>query len=239
MVEMIRRIGSRQGIGDLLAEGVRRAAEQIGKGAERFAMHVKGLELAAYDPRGAKGMGIEYATSPRGGCHERGLISRETFGAPPLIDPLAVEGKGKVVRETQDETAVLDSLGVCVFPPHNDGMEMAEIAELLSCVTGKPWTAESLMEAGDRIWNLERLFNIREGFSRKDDTLPPRLLDEPLPDGPARGHVVELDRLLDDYYRTRQWDPNGIPTLNLLTTLELTKEAKTIPLNTSKGGLKS
>lgn len=228
MVEMIRKIGSRQGIGDLLAEGVRRAAEQIGKEAERFAMHVKGLELAAYDPRGAKGMGIEYATSPRGGCHERGLISRETFGAPPLIDPLAVEGKGKVVRETQDETAVLDSLGVCVFPPHNDGMEMAEIAELLSCVTGKPWTAESLMEAGERIWNLERLFNIRDGFSRKDDTLPPRLLDEPMPDGPAKGQVVELDLLLDDYYRTRQWDANGIPTLNLLARLGLLKEGKSI-----------
>ena len=239
MVEMIRKIGSRQGIGDLLAEGVRRAAEQIGKGAERFAMHVKGLELAAYDPRGAKGMGIEYATSPRGGCHERGLIARETFGAPPLIDPLAIDGKGKVVKETQDETAVLDSLGVCVFPPHNDGMEMAEIAQLLSCVTGKSWTAESLLEAGDRIWNLERLFNIREGFSRKDDTLPPRLLDEPMPEGPARGQVVELDRLLDDYYRLRQWDPSGNPTLNLLTKLELTKEAKSIPLNTSKGGLRS
>jgi aldehyde:ferredoxin oxidoreductase len=118
-------------------------------------------------------------------------------------------------------------------------MEMAEIAQLLSCVTGKSWTAESLLEAGDRIWNLERLFNIREGFSRKDDTLPPRLLDEPMPEGPARGQVVELDRLLDDYYRLRQWDPSGNPTLNLLTKLELTKEAKSIPLNTSKGGLRS
>ena len=236
MVEMISQIGSRQGIGNLLAEGVRRAAEQIGKGAERFAMHVKGLELAAYDPRGAKGMGIEYATSPRGGCHERGLISRETFGAPPPIDPLAIDGKGAVVKETQDETAVLDSLGVCVFPPHNDGMEMDQLAELFSCVTGTTWTAESLFEAGDRIWNLERLFNIREGFTHKDDTLPPRLLDEPMPEGPAKGQVVELDRLLDDYYRTRQWNSNGIPTLNLLTKLELTKEAKSIPSNTSKGG---
>ncbi len=239
MVEMIRRIGNRQGIGDLLAEGVRRAAEQIGKEAERFAMHVKGLELAAYDPRGAKGMGIEYATSPRGGCHERGLISRETFGAPPPIDPLAIDGKGAVAKETQDETVVLDSLGVCVFPPHNDGMEMDELAELFSCVTGKSWTAESLFEAGDRIWNLERLFNIREGFTRKDDTLPPRLLNEPMPEGPAKGQVVELDRLLDDYYRARQWQPNGIPTLKRLTDLGLAKEAESLQLNNSKGGLKS
>jgi aldehyde:ferredoxin oxidoreductase len=118
-------------------------------------------------------------------------------------------------------------------------MDMSEIAALLSCVTGKSWTAESLMEAGDRIWNLERLFNIRDGFSRKDDTLPPRLLDEPMPEGPAGGQVVELDQLLDDYYRTRQWEQNGIPTLDLLTKLELTKEAKSIPLNTSKGGLRS
>ena len=228
MVATIRKIGSRQGIGALLAEGVRRAAEQIGKEAEQFAMHVKGLELAGYDPRGAKGMGIEYATSPRGGCHERGLISRETFGAPPYIDPLAIEGKGRVVKETQDETAVLDSLGVCVFPPHNDGMEMADIAQLLSCVTGKSLTAESLMEAGDRIWNLERLFNIREGFSRKDDTLPLRLLYEPLSKGPAKGQVVELDQLLNDYYRTRQWDKNGIPTQDMLTKLGLIEEGKNI-----------
>lgn len=228
MLEMVRRIGNRQGIGALLAEGVRRAAEQIGHQADRFAMHVKGLELAAYDPRGAKGMGIEYATSPRGGCHERGLISRETFGAPPPIDPLAVEGKGQVVKETQDETAVLDSLGVCVFPPHNDGMQMAQIAQLFSCVRGKTITAEALMKAGDRIWNLERLFNIREGFNRKDDTLPSRLLNEPMPEGPAKGQVVELDRLLDDYYLTRQWNANGIPMSAILQKLGLVEEGKSI-----------
>ncbi|MGD9321598.1 MAG: aldehyde ferredoxin oxidoreductase family protein, partial [Desulfobacteraceae bacterium] len=145
MVEMIRRIGYREGIGDLLAEGVRRASEKIDKGAQDFAMHVKGLELAAYDPRGAKGMGIEYATSPRGGCHERGLISRETFGAPPHMDPLSIKGKGAVAKETQDETALLDALGVCVFPPHNDGMDMNELAQLVSCTLGKSWTSEALL----------------------------------------------------------------------------------------------
>jgi aldehyde:ferredoxin oxidoreductase len=234
MLEMIHRIGSRQGVGALLAEGVRRAAEQIGKNSERFAMHVKGLELAAYDPRGAKSMGIGYATSPRGGCHERGLISRETFGAPPFIDPLATEGKGKVVKESQDETAVLDSLGVCVFPPHNDGMQMEDIAQLFSCVIGKSITAAELMDAGNRIWNLERLFNIREGFSRKDDRLPPRLLNEPMPEGPAEGQVVELDILLDDYYRTRQWNDNGIPTSDILSKLGLIEEGKSI-LHHGKG----
>ncbi len=228
MIEMIRRIGYREGMGDLLAEGVRRASEQIGKGARDFAMHVKGLELAAYDPRGAKGMGIEYATSPRGGCHERGLISRETFGAPPYIDPLSIEGKGVVVKDAQDETAVLDALGVCVFPPHNDGMDMKDLARLLSCALGNTWSAEALMEVGERIWNLERLFNLREGFTRKDDTLPPRLLKEPMPEGPAKGHVVELEPLLEDYYRARHWDNHGVPTPELLERLGLVEEGGTI-----------
>ena len=228
MVEMIRRIGYREGIGDLLAEGVRRASEKIDQGAQDFAMHVKGLELAAYDPRGAKGMGIEYATSPRGGCHERGLISRETFGAPPPIDPLSIEEKGAVAKETQDETAVLDALGVCVFPPHNDGMDMNELAQLVSCALGKSWTSEDLLETGERIWNLERLFNLREGFTRADDTLPARLLDEPMKEGPAKGHVVELQVLLQDYYKARHWDPNGVPTLEVLNTLGLAEEGRRI-----------
>jgi aldehyde:ferredoxin oxidoreductase len=229
MVEMIRRIGYREGIGDLLAEGVRRASEKIDKGAQNFAMHVKGLELAAYDPRGAKGMGIEYATSPRGGCHERGLISRETFGAPPHIDPLSIKGKGAVVKETQDETALLDALGVCVFPPHNDGMGLNDLAELVSCTLGKPWTSDDLLETGDRIWNLERLFNLREGFTRADDTLPPRLLKEPMPAGPAKGHVVELEPLLEDYYKARQWDSHGVPTPEVLNKLGLAEEGGSIP----------
>ena len=228
MVEMIRRIGYREGIGDLLAEGVRRASQQIGKSAQNFAIHAKGLELPAYDPRGAKGMGIEYATSPRGGCHERGLISRETFGAAPYLDPLSIEGKGAVVKEAQDETAVLDSLGVCIFPPHNDGMDTEDIAGLVSCVFGKTLTAEELMEAGDRIWNLERLFNIREGFTREDDTLPPRLLKEPMPEGPAKGHIVELDQLLEDYYRVRRWNGNGVPRPELLDKLGLAEEGSSI-----------
>ncbi|MBI5966399.1 MAG: aldehyde ferredoxin oxidoreductase C-terminal domain-containing protein [Deltaproteobacteria bacterium] len=226
MVAMIRRIGYREGLGDLLAEGVRRAAQGIGKGSADFAMHVKGLELAAYGPRGAKGMGIEYATSPRGGCHERGLISRETFGAPPPIDPLSIKGKGIAAKEAQDETAVLDSLGICVFPPHNDGMDMAETAGLFSRVIGEVFGPEDLLKAGERIWNLERLFNLREGFGRRDDTLPPRLLHEPMPEGPAKGHIVELDQLLEDYYKVRAWDERGVPTPEKLDELGLSAEGK-------------
>jgi aldehyde:ferredoxin oxidoreductase len=228
MVAMIGRIGLREGLGDLLADGVRRAAERIGRGSEEFAMHVKGLELAAYDPRGAKGMGIAYATSPRGGCHERGLISRETFGAPPAIDPLSISGKGLAAKEAQDETAVLDSLGVCVFPPHNDGMDLVQTASLFSFVVGEALSTEEMMAAGERIWNLERLFNLREGFARKDDTLPARLLQEPMPMGPAKGHIVELDHLLQDYYRTRGWDEGGVPTPQKLDKLGLSAEGKTV-----------
>jgi aldehyde:ferredoxin oxidoreductase len=174
-------------------------------------------------------MGIEYATSPRGGCHERGLISRETFGAPPHIDPLSIQGKGAVVKETQDETALLDALGVCVFPPHNDGMGMNDLADLVSCIFGRPWTPEALMEAGDRIWNLERLFNLREGFTGADDTLPPRLLNAPMPEGPAKGHVVQLEPLLADYYKARQWDTHGVPTPEVLNRLGLAEEGRSMP----------
>jgi aldehyde:ferredoxin oxidoreductase len=228
MVEMVRRIGHRQGLGDLLAQGSRRAAERMGRGAIGLAMQVKGLELSAYDPRGAKAMGIAFATSPRGGCHERGLVSRETFGAPPPMDPLAVEGKGEAAREVQDETAILDALGICVFPPHNDGMEMEDAAALLRAVTGEPFTEGDLWLAGERIWNLERLFNLREGFGRQDDTLPSRLLREAMPGGPARGHVVELDQLLADYYRVRQWDPRGAPTPEKLDALGLTEAGRAV-----------
>ncbi len=226
MVEMIRRIGRREGIGDLLAEGTLRASQRIGGGSIEFAMQVKGMELPAYDPRGAKAMGIEFATSPRGGCHERGLVSRETFGAPPPIDPLAVVGKGLAAKEVQDETAVLDSLGICVFPPHNDGMDMEDAAALLSAVMGSEITVDGLWLAGQRIWNLERLFNIREGFRRQDDSLPPRLLREAMPAGPAAGHVVEIDTLLADYYGVRGWDRDGVPTSDTLARLGLSEEGE-------------
>ncbi len=228
MVEMVRRIGHRQGLGDLLAQGTRRAAERVGRGAMAFAMQVKGLELSAYDPRGAKAMGIEFATSPRGGCHERGLVSRETFGAPPFMDPLAMEGKGAAAKEVQDETAVLDALGICVFPPHNGGMDMGDAAALLSCVMGEPFTEDELWLAGERIWNLERLFNLREGFRREDDALPARLLSEPMPGGAAKGQVVELEQLLADYYKVRQWDERGAPTQEKLDALGLAEEGRAV-----------
>jgi len=226
MVEMVRRIGNRQGLGDLLAEGTRRAAEKIGGNSIHFAMQVKGMETPAYDPRGAKSMALTYSTSPRGGCHERGLVSRETFGAPPYIDPLSVEGKGTVARFCHDRTSFIDALGYCIFPPNNGGMEFTEIASLFSYVVGVPFTEPDLFKTGERIWNLERLFNFREGITGRDDTLPPRLLKEPLPAGPAKGQVVELDVLLKDYYQARNWDENGVPRIEKLKELGLEDEGK-------------
>ena len=221
MIQMLRNIAIREGLGDVLAQGVRKAAQIIGKDAGRYAMHVKGLEMAGYDPRGAKGMGITFATSPRGGCHERGLVTRETFGSLPPIDRFSLEGKGKVVREVQDEMTVLDSLGICVFPLHNGGMDILDVAELFSSATGMKCDSDQIMKAGERIWNVERMFNLREGFGRKDDTLPRRFLEEPMPEGPSRGNVVELDQLLADYYTQRGWDKEGKVTPEKLEELGL------------------
>ena len=226
MVEMVRRIGKRQGLGDLLAEGTRRAAEKIGGNSLHFAMQVKGMETPAYDPRGAKAMALTYSTSPRGGCHERGLVSRETFGATPYLDPLSIEGKGSVARFYHDRTSFVDALGYCIFPPNNGGMEFAEIAGLFSHVVGVSFSEPDLFRTGERIWNLERLFNLREGLTGRDDTLPPRLLQEPMPAGPAKGQVVELAVLLKDYYQTRNWDENGVPRFEKLKELGLEEEGK-------------
>ena len=226
MVEMVRRIGNRQGLGDLLAEGTRRAGEKIGGNSIHFAMQVKGMEIPAYDPRGAKTMALTYSTSPRGGCHERGLISRETFGVPPFLDPLSIEGKGAVAQFYHDRTALMDSLGVCIFPPNNGGMDIKELASLFSCVVGVSVTEADLFKAAERIWNVERLFNLREGITGKEDTLPTRLLQEPMPAGPAKGHVVELDVLLQDYYKVRNWDEQGAPKPEKLKELGLEEEGK-------------
>lgn len=221
MLLMLRNIATREGLGDVLAQGVREAARVIGKGAERYAMQVKGLEMAGYDPRGAKGMGIAFATSPRGGCHERGLVTRETFGSPPPVDRFSLEGKGKLAMEVQDEMAVLDSLGVCVFPLHNGGMSIHHVAELFSSATGIEYDEGQIMRTGERIWNMERMFNLREGFGRGEDTLPARFLEEPLPEGPSKGQVVELDQLLADYYTQRGWDREGKVTPEKLKELGL------------------
>jgi aldehyde:ferredoxin oxidoreductase len=219
IIGLIHAIAKREGLGNILANGTHRAAQILGRGADRYAMEVKGLELAGYDPRGAKGMALGYATSPRGGCHERGFLPGEVFGTPPGIRRLDYEGKGRLVRVTQDAIAVRDALGFCVLS--SAGTSIADLAEIYSAVTGFETTEDNLLLAGERICNLERMFNVREGFTRKDDTLPRRLLEEPILGPSGDPQVVDLERLLDDYYLDRGWNSEGIPNPETLDRLGL------------------
>jgi aldehyde:ferredoxin oxidoreductase len=221
MIELIHRIANRQNIGNILAEGTKRASELIGKDASLYAMHVKGLELAGYEPRGAKGMGLGYATSPRGGCHERGYLLPEVVMDDPQMLRYQTIGKGELVKRTQDTVAVKDALGFCVLS--SAGTSLQDLAELFSATTGLPTSEENLLLAGERICNLERIFNLRQGFRREDDTLPSRFLKEPIPGVDGKHHIVELQPMLDDYYTARGWDKNGIPQQETLTRLGLSK----------------
>lgn len=221
MIEMVRKIGNRDGFGDVLAEGVYRASQKIGKNSQRLAMQVKGAEMCGYDPRGAVGQGLSFATSPRGADHQKGLVRQEVFGKPPLVDRFATEGKAEIVKEVQDEMAFLDAMGICCLLGRRDVSGPADYAKLFKCLTGIELTEQDVWMIGERIFNLERLFNQREGFSRKDDTLPERFLAEPFREGPSAGHTVPLEQLLDDYYQVRGWDTNGSPTEETLTKLGL------------------
>jgi aldehyde:ferredoxin oxidoreductase len=221
MLAMVEKIALKEGFGSILAQGVKKASEIIGKGASNFAMHVKGMEMPAYDPRGAKGQGLAYATSNRGACHLRAyMIKYEILGTPFLVDPFSTQGKAKLVAQTQDEYAVFDSLILCIRVPLAVSMEV--IARLLSAATGWGFTVEEIMKAGERIYNMERMFNAKVGFTRKDDVLPPRILKEKMPKGPAMGNIVELDEMLNEYYAIRGWNMDGVPTGEKLQELEIT-----------------
>lgn len=222
MVSMAKRIATRQGkLGKLLGEGVRIASQVIGQGTEDYAMHLKGMEWPAYDPRGAKAMAVTYASSPRGACHERGMVRQETFGAPPPIDNLATEGKAKLSMDSQDHTTIEDALGFCALAVGNGNIQIESIAKAYSAALGVSVSVEMLIEAAKRIWTLERMFNLREGFTRADDILPKRFLKKAHTYGPAKGSVVEIDELLDQYYEARGWDNQGVPTTQTLNKLGL------------------
>ncbi|MDN5320343.1 MAG: aldehyde:ferredoxin oxidoreductase [Thermococcaceae archaeon] len=218
----IEKIAKREGFGDKLAEGSYRLAESYGH--PEYSMSVKKQELPAYDPRGAEGHGINYATSNRGGCHVRGyMISPEILGVPVKLDPHDVsEEKAKWVKIFQDLTAVIDSAGLCLFTSFALGAE--DYADLLNAATGFDFTADEWLKAGERVWNIERIFNLKAGLiPEKDDTLPKRFLEEPMPEGPNKGHVVRLHELLPKYYKARGWDEKGYPTEEKLKELGLDK----------------
>ena len=187
-------------------------------GHPEYSMSVKKQELPAYDPRGVQGHALAYATSNRGGCHVRAyLISPEVLATPEAIDRFALEGKAKWVKLFQDLTGFIDSSGLCLFTSFALGAE--DYAALVSAITGYEYTVEKALEVGERIWNLERLFNLDAGFTRADDTLPKRLLEEPLPEGPSKGWVAKVPELLDEYYKIRGWDAEGRPTFETLQRL--------------------
>ncbi len=227
MVELVRRIALREGkFADLLAEGHLKAAEKIGKGSDKLIMGVKGLGLPAYEPRGVWGHGLGYATSNRGGCHLRAyMIAPEILGVPKKMDPLTTEGKAEMCMLLQDLFAITDATEVCKFVTF--ALTADDFAAALTASTGWEYTADKVLEVGARIYNLERMIACREGIRRKDDTLPERLLKTPAPVGPAKGKVVPLDTMLDEYYDLRGWDKEtGIPKPETLKKYGLEKAAK-------------
>jgi len=229
VIDLIAKISKREGIGDLLAEGTRKMAEKLGKDSYKFAMHVKGLELPAYDSRAAKITGLAYATANRGGDHITAYIEGPAFLSMPFMivedamvgDVLSENPEDtKIVKDFEDAFGLFDAIGGCKFM----GMVLTseDWAALIEKLLGYDFTKEDFAKMGERLYNLARIYNIREGVTRADDTLPPRLLEEPMPDGPAKGETVNLDPLLDAYYEYRGWDKEtGKPTKEKLKELGL------------------
>ena len=227
MIKLIEKIASREGFGDVLAEGTVRAARQIGRGAEAYAMHAKGMELPAYEPRGAKSQGFNYATSNIGGSHCYGYAGQEIFGVtvPRQVNRFAEAENADIVIYNQNATGMGEVGIVCSFA-RAWGWFPQVYGKLLAAATGVERFADPgyLFKVGERIVNLERAFNVREGFGRKDDRLPDRMLNEPLHTygAPGEGEMVrEMEKFLDRYYELRGWAKNGVPTREKLEDLGL------------------
>jgi len=232
VVDLVERIGRREGVGDLLAEGTRRMAESLGYGSEHFAMQVKGLELPAYDPRAAKITGLGYVTANRGGDHMNGYIQGPTFIDLPFLiieessirDPFVADPQdARVLIDMENALSVLDALGGCKFM----GVLISadEIVDLVQAATGWDFDVDEFRECGDRLQTMARAYCAREGLRREQDILPGRLMLDPLPDGPARGMLLErasLENMKDAYYELRGWDvATGVPTPAKLSELGL------------------
>ena len=225
-MELIKKIATREGFGDILAEGTRLAAQKIGGCAEKYAMQVKGLELPGYDPRGGKAHGLNMLTSTIGASHCMGYASQEIFNIPipRPVDRFGTEGKGMLTKYNQDATAALETGISCIFPWNFLAMTPGLYSKLLAAATGVMEFSDPnyLWKVGERIYNLERMFNVREGISRKDDNYPDRLKYEVMTTGPAAKQIFEQEQLLDMYYEARGWDvETGVPTKSKLRELSL------------------
>jgi aldehyde:ferredoxin oxidoreductase len=210
--------GKAEGFGKELGMGSKRLCDKYGK--PELSMTVKGQEFPAYDPRGIQGMGLTYATSNRGACHLRSYtVSSEILGIPEKTDPLVTDGKAGLVKAFQDATAAVDSSGLCIFTTF--AWTLDDIAPQIDSALPGEWSVDKLLEVGERIWNLERQYNLQAGFTAKDDTLPKRLLKDAAKTGPAKGLVAGLDKMLPEYYQLRGWTKEGVPTGETLSRLAL------------------
>ncbi len=224
MIAMIKLMAYNEGFGKELAQGSYRLAEKYGH--PEIAVTTRKQEFPGYDPRGSQGMGLLYATSNKGASHMEGDVAyEEVFGVPVKENPLTTEGKPELVRHFENSFALMDSSGLCVFVAiryafNKDRMILPlRVTEMMNLTTGANYTPEEVMIAADRVYTLERMFLMKAGST--EDTLPHRMLHEPLPDGPAKGMVVELDKMLPEFYKLRGWDEKGVPTKEKLIELGL------------------
>lgn len=218
LLEMINNMAYRNGTGNLLADGSYRLALRCGRPGS--AMQVKKLEIPAYDPRGLQGMGLGLATSNRGACHLRAyMVGTEILGIPKMTDRFSTAGKAGLTIFSQNINAAIDSLAFCRFICF--ALNEDYFSRILTAVTGKPYQPQDLHLTGERVWNLERLYNLKCGFSASDDCLPERLTGEQVISGPSKGHTVKLNEMIGEYYRFRGWDKSGVPTKRKITQLGL------------------
>ena len=231
---LIDMIANRQGIGEILGDGLKKASEAIGKGSEKFALHSKGLSITATDPRAGNAYGFAYSVASRGADHCRSLVTCERVFDPEIAkiipsykkaDPFSIEGKAELVMFHENLRAVQNCLQLCLFVvTSGKSMVPATMTALYNAVTGSGWDEDRMMLAGERIVNIERAFNLREGLESSDDTLPSRFTQEPMPDGTAAGRTLPLETLRQEYYALRGWDPvSGYPTRARLESLGLAK----------------
>ncbi|HNL22081.1 MAG TPA: aldehyde ferredoxin oxidoreductase C-terminal domain-containing protein, partial [Rhodocyclaceae bacterium] len=207
-----------EGFGKIVGLGSKRLTAKYGH--PDLTMSVKGLEFPAYDGRGIQGIGLNYATSNRGACHVRGYtVASEVLGIPVKTEPTATEGKPELVKAFQDATTVFDAAGICLFTSF--AWSVADVQPQVQAACEGDWSMEKMTLMGERIWNLERLYNLRAGFTRKDDDLPKRLKTEPCKTGPAKGVVSGVEAMLPLYYQVRGWDPEGVPTAETRARLGL------------------
>ena len=218
LLTIVEQTAKGEGFGKEIGQGSKRLCEKYGK--PELSMSVKGQEFPAYDPRGIQGMGLSYATSNRGGCHLRGYtVASEILGIPEKTDPLSTDGKAGLVKAFQDATAAVDSTGTCVFTTF--ALTLDDIAPEIDAACEGNWSADKMVEVGERIWNLERNYNLKAGFTVADDTLPKRILKDAAKTGPASGKVNDLGKMLPEYYQLRGWTADGIPSNETLQRLVL------------------